>query len=134
MMRMTFSKLTLLAFAVVFIGGAKAAENKLDHLPWERHALAHQEAEALSQAQCAERGGEWGKHGTAPQESCALKTADGGKICRNGNECEIACVSRVDPRYAKNRFVVAECVKSTSVLGCIFYVEGGMVAHADCRE
>jgi len=124
---------TFLCATLFCTSGVSAAEEQTK-LPWERHTQVSQQTEALTQVQCAERGGEWAARGAAKKESCALKTTDGGKIFKSSSECEIACVARVDPRYSKNRFVVAECVKSTTTFGCIFYVEDGAVVHGDCRE
>lgn len=100
---------------------------------WERHREAADEAATLDRAECESRGGRWSSE-SGGGAACELPTADGGRICRKGADCAIACVSRSDPRYSKNPFVIGECLRSTARNGCFFYVEGGRVAHALCRE
>lgn len=99
----------------------------------QRHQALHDEALRLNAAQCAEKGGEWASPAAGKPPECILPTADAGKICRSSNQCSVACVSKVDPRYAKNRFVVGECLRSSRWDGCFFYVEGGQVVQAECR-
>lgn len=101
--------------------------------PWDRHSDANAAAVKLGESDCKAQQGEW----VVPEQGepfCALVPADAGKICRSGSQCEIACVSKVDPRYAKTPFVVGECLRTTRRDGCYFYVEGGRVAHAYCKE
>jgi hypothetical protein len=40
--------------------------------------------------------GVWQRHGLADAPSCICKTKDGGKICRDGNECEGQCIAGDD--------------------------------------
>jgi hypothetical protein len=42
---------------------------------------------------CDACSGKWGKHGIADQESCICKTKDGGKACRDGDECTGQCLA-----------------------------------------
>lgn len=118
--------LTLLAFA--------AFADEAQKNGWDRHTDANAAAMKLSETDCkARKDGEW----ITPDKGkpfCALVPADAGKICRSSSQCEIACVSKVDPRYAKTPFVIGECLRSTRHDGCYFYVEGGRVAYADCAE
>jgi hypothetical protein len=44
---------------------------------------------------CAACNGQWGRHGIAETESCNCRTADKGKICRDGRDCGGECI--VDP-------------------------------------
>src|SRR5689334_23287379 len=41
---------------------------------------------------CDACGGLWDKHGIAETEGCICKTKDGGKVCRDGAECEGQCL------------------------------------------
>lgn len=43
--------------------------------------------------------GQWGRHGIAEAESCICKTKDGGKACRDGAECEGACIVADDAKF-----------------------------------
>jgi hypothetical protein len=40
--------------------------------------------------------GVWARHGLAETEACVCKTKDGGKICRDGSECEGSCLADED--------------------------------------
>ena len=118
--------------AVVILAGVAMAQTvsaQEDENAWDRHRAASETAAKLEKKACADQSGEW-----RDGEGCVLKSSDGGKLCSAGSECELACVSKLDPRYAKNPFVVGECARTTSLAGCVFYVEGRRVAHAVCSE
>lgn len=41
---------------------------------------------------CEQCNGQWGRWGMSGAEACNCSTADGGNICRDGNECEAGCI------------------------------------------
>lgn len=113
--------------------GVCGAEDAPQASGMERHRAFHDEAVKLNEAQCAEQKGEWAPPAEGKPAECMLPTTDAGKICRSNSQCTVACVSKVDPRYAKNRYVVAECLRTSRWDGCFFYVEGGQVVQAECN-
>jgi len=76
--------------------------------------------------------GTWGRHGLSPKDSCNCRTSDGGKRCRDGNECEGQCVADETPELdVKEKgppalgYVVGRCSDSKQVFGCRRFIRDG---------
>jgi hypothetical protein len=69
--------------------------------------------------------GLWARHGIAEAESCICKTKDGGKACRDGDECEGACIVSDDAKFEvvkpgnppRGHFV-GRCADYDTTFGC----------------
>jgi hypothetical protein len=75
--------------------------------------------------------GEWKRHGLAEVEVCRCRTKDGGKVCRDGKDCEGQCIAGDDD------FIVADkgppprghyqgkCSEFDTTFGCLRLVPEG---------
>ena len=50
-------------------------------------------------AGCDKCKGQWARHGIAEAETCICRTSDNGKACRDGAECEGACLLRLEDKF-----------------------------------
>jgi hypothetical protein len=90
----------------------------------------------LTEAQCRTCAGDWGVHGLAQAPSCNCHTADGGKRCTDGADCQGACVAApedperevVEPGPPPRGFFVGRCSTVMTVYGCNRIIGRG--AHA----
>lgn len=87
-------------------------------------------------AGCQACNGVWGTHGIATVESCVCRTHDPGKRCRDGNECEGACVATADPEREITEagppprgYFVGRCSELITVFGCNRFIDRGAVAR-----
>jgi hypothetical protein len=85
---------------------------------------------------CKACNGEWGIHGLAQTPSCNCRTTDGGKRCKDGNECQGLCVGAdsierevVDKGPPARGFFVGRCSKLVTVFGCYRPIEDGASAR-----
>jgi hypothetical protein len=85
-----------------------------------------------NQRDCKACNGDWGTHGISSTPSCNCRTKDGGKRCKDGNECEGLCTAADDPeREVTDRgppargFFVGRCSKLASVFGCYRPIDDG---------
>jgi hypothetical protein len=80
----------------------------------------------LTEEQCRACAGEWGVHGLAQAPSCNCRTADGGKRCTDGADCQGVCVAAPDDPEREVReagppargFFVGRCSTVMTVFGC----------------
>ena len=68
----------------------------------------------------------------SPKESCNCRTSDGGKRCRDGNECEGQCVADETPELdVKEKgppalgYIVGRCSENKLVFGCRRFIRDG---------
>ena len=86
-----------------------------------------------NESQCAACNGEWKIHGLSRAPSCNCRTSDGGKLCRDGAECQGQCVAEeraeqeiIDPGPpARGRFV-GRCSEFATVFGCRRFIPRGV--------
>jgi len=93
-------------------------------------------AQKMKEEACRAAGDEWGRFGAIAHlcgiYSCAPRTKDGGKPCRNRLECEHLCIYR--PSAALGAEVTGECAAVKSPFGCITQVDGGRVVGTVCMD
>ena len=68
----------------------------------------------------------------SPKESCNCRTSDGGKRCRDGNECEGQCVAEENPEFEVTEkgppalgYVMGRCSDTKLVFGCRRFIRDG---------
>ena len=80
---------------------------------------------------CKSCNGVWGVHGLADVEGCLCRTKDAGKTCRDGGECEGACLASedgfevVDKGPPEKGFYRGTCSEFTVAFGCHLFVPTG---------
>ena len=88
------------------------------------------------QQECAASGGQWGRFGVRDHlcgvYSCAPRTADGGKPCRDRADCEYLCVSPKTDRIGAE--VTGECARVRTSFGCFTHVDQGKVVGRVCVD
>jgi hypothetical protein len=84
---------------------------------------------------CARCNGVWGIHGLARSPSCSCRTADEGRRCRDGNDCQGQCVAADPPEREvvasgppARGYYVGRCSQFTVVVGCRFFISRGAAA------
>ena len=93
-------------------------------------------AQKAKEEECRATGGEWGKYGAIAHlcgiYSCAPRTSDGGKPCRDRSECEYLCVYRRGAALGAE--VTGECAAVRSAFGCTTQVDSGRVVGTVCLD
>ena len=86
--------------------------------------------------ECAAAGGAWSRYGVRDHlcgvYSCAPRTADGGKPCRDRVDCEYLCVSPKTDRIGAE--VTGECARVRTSFGCFTHVDQGKVVGRVCVD
>jgi hypothetical protein len=90
---------------------------------------------------CESAGGHWGPVGLSPAEVCIMPTTDAGKECSDSSECQSACVADLSAEeyntLVKDRITIhttGRCTSSTASVGCMAYVEDGVVLGIHCVD
>lgn len=87
---------------------------------------------------CLSRGGKWGTIGLGRTEMCNLPTADGGKTCTDGSQCEAKlCPIGVwdESKINKNATVSGKCPSWRIVVGCLgFLASNGQATPGPCID
>jgi hypothetical protein len=81
--------------------------------------------------------GIWGKHGISQTPSCNCRTGDGGKICRDGEDCQGLCVADsdnpardvTDPGPPPRGYILGRCSEFAAIFGCYRPIDRGAAAH-----
>jgi hypothetical protein len=85
---------------------------------------------------CRAAGGEWARFGARDHlcgvYSCAERTRDAGKPCRNRADCEHLCVTESPPRLGAE--AVGKCTAVKSAFGCLTHVDGGKIVGRVCVD
>ena len=85
---------------------------------------------------CRAAGGEWARHGVRDHlcgiYTCAERTVDAGKPCRNRVDCEHLCVTEATPRIGLD--VEGRCTVVKTSFGCYTHVDGGKIVGRVCVE
>jgi hypothetical protein len=86
--------------------------------------------------QCRAAGGEWARFGVHAHlcsiYSCAARTKDAGKPCRDRLDCEHLCVTDDRPRIGAEATGRCSAVKTT--FGCFTHVDGGKIVGRVCVD
>jgi len=94
---------------------------------------AEQKAREL---ECRAAGGEWARFGVFAHlcgiYSCAERTKDAGKACRNRSDCEHLCITKAAPRIGAE--VIGECTAVKTSFGCATHVDGGKIVGRVCVD
>jgi hypothetical protein len=86
--------------------------------------------------QCRAAGGEWARFGVLAHlcsiYSCAMRTQDAGKPCRNRADCEHLCATESAPRIGAD--ANGRCTAVKTSFGCFTHVDGGQIVGRVCVE
>ena len=85
---------------------------------------------------CRAAGGQWAKFGVHDHlcgiYSCAERTRDGGKPCRNRADCEHLCVT--DRPAVIGAEAPGKCTAVKTSFGCFVHVDGGRIVGRVCVD
>ena len=99
-------------------------------------APADPEEQKAKERECRAAGGEWARFGVRDHlcgvYSCAARTKDAGKPCRNRADCEHLCVTKSPPRIGTE--VIGECTAVQTTFGCFTHVDGGKIVGRVCVD
>ena len=88
------------------------------------------------EAECRAAGGEWARWGVRDHicgvYSCAERTRDAGKPCRNRADCEHLCVTERAPLLGAE--TVGHCTAVKTTFGCFTHVDGGKIVGRVCVD
>lgn len=94
------------------------------------------EKQEAAERECRAAGGEWSRFGVVDAlcgiHSCAPRTSDGGKACRNRADCEHLCVTEAPPKIGAE--VEGKCTAVKTSFGCFTHVDGGRIVGRVCNE
>jgi hypothetical protein len=94
------------------------------------------EEQKAKEAACAAEHGQWSRFGVRDHlcgvYSCAPRTADGGKACRNRSDCEFLCVTNRQAKVGTE--VTGECAAFRTQFGCTMHVDGGRIVGRVCLD
>jgi len=94
------------------------------------------EVQKTRETACRAAGGQWSRFGVHDHlcgiYSCAPRTKDAGKPCRNRSECEHLCVTNRPPRIGAE--AIGECTAVATTFGCFTHVDGGKVVGRVCVD
>jgi hypothetical protein len=94
------------------------------------------EEQKVKEQQCRAAGGEWSRFGIyaflCGHFTCAPRTRDGGKPCRNQSDCEFQCISDSTQRIGTE--VPGKCAAVRTSFGCHAFVDGGRIVGRICVE
>ena len=80
---------------------------------------------------CESQDGQWGIVGLSAFPVCNLPTADGGKSCTDGSQCESRkCLANESTISADtNAAVTGQCSAWQMMAGCLLFVEDGKASR-----
>jgi hypothetical protein len=88
------------------------------------------------EAECRAAGGAWSRFGVHAHlcnvYSCAARTLDAGKPCRNRADCEHLCVTHAPAKIGAE--VTGECAAVKTSFGCFTHVDGGRIVGRVCVD
>jgi hypothetical protein len=94
------------------------------------------EEQTIGEKQCRAAGGQWSRFGVHDHlcgiYSCAERTQDAGKPCRNRAECEHLCVTNSPPRIGAE--ATGQCTAVKTSFGCFTHVDGGKIVGRVCLD
>lgn len=87
---------------------------------------------ARDASECARCNGLWGQHGLATEARCNCQTTDGWRPCRDGFDCQGACVVSEAPESEvveqgppARGYYVGHCSDHVTPQGCVMLIEKG---------
>jgi hypothetical protein len=83
----------------------------------------------LTEAECIERGGDWGHFGTIDTLRCNIPTSDGGSACRDSSDCESMCFADSDENYGSSATELGICSYWILNFGCHEIIEDGKIVE-----
>jgi hypothetical protein len=90
----------------------------------------------VREQECRAAGGEWSRFGVHDHlcgiYSCAERTRDAGKPCRNRADCEHLCVTSAQPRIGAE--AAGQCSAIKTSFGCFTHVDGGRIVGRVCVD
>ena len=93
-------------------------------------------AQKERQVQCDAVGGMWSRFGVYDHlcgiYSCAERTRDAGRECRNRADCEHLCVTDAPPKIGTE--VTGHCTAVKTSFGCFTQVDGGRIVGRACMD
>ena len=114
-------------FGLLLSAGLAQSQNCPSIDPEEQKAREHE---------CRAAGGEWARYGVRDHlcnlYSCAERTRDAGKPCRNRADCEHLCVTERPPKLGAE--VVGHCTALKTNFGCFTHVDGGQIVGRVCAD
>jgi hypothetical protein len=94
------------------------------------------ERQKAKEAECRAAGGQWSRFGVHDHlcgiYSCAERTKDAGKPCRNRADCEHLCVTNGPPRIGAE--AIGQCTAVKTSFGCFTHVDGGKIVGRVCLD
>ena len=83
--------------------------------------------------ECRACNGIWGRNGLSETPSCNCRTHDGGKRCRDGDDCEGMCLLLDDPEREiveagppARGYFMGRCSDVTTPFGCVRVLDRGI--------
>ena len=108
--------LSLIGFFNPGVSNYESFERKMDwRARWERLT-------------CPFRGGTWERW----PGFCVITYKDGGKICRDSDECEGRC--RGSFKLNKGELAIGECDRTSDTRGCQNVIEDGRAGYSYCAD
>ena len=94
------------------------------------------EKQKAAEQVCHAAGGQWGRFGALDYlcnvYSCAERTRDAGKPCRDRADCEHLCITNQPPRIGME--AIGQCTAVKTSFGCFTHVDGGRIVGRVCIE
>jgi hypothetical protein len=92
--------------------------------------------QADAERECRARNGQWARFGVRDHlcnvYSCAERTGDGGKPCRDRSDCEHLCIATRDAPVGAE--VPGQCSAVKTSFGCATHVDQGRVVGRICVD
>lgn len=87
-----------------------------------------------NQEACVANGGDWGRAGLAPKETCRFAAEDAGKFCLAGFQCQLGkCIGKLSLRNPAV-FSTGVCARYPVTFGCSQEIHFGLTNKAICRD
>jgi ubiquinone/menaquinone biosynthesis C-methylase UbiE len=121
-------------------GGLRSFALLLALLAWNVHAQDCPPVDAAAQKAreeaCISAGNVWARFGVRDHlcgiYSCAARTKDAGRPCRNRSDCEHLCITKAAPKIGAE--VEGQCSAVITTFGCFTHVDGGRIVGRVCAD
>ncbi len=90
--------------------------------------------EQVAQRDCAAQGGKMERVGRAQTMQCVIGYPDGGKTCRDGDDCLGDCRVPGGVIVPDGRPVAGQCTASSNRFGCYTTIEDGVAQPGICVD
>ena len=127
--------------ASVTTTGSSSGPSTAPATPPATPAAAVKPPRPTTKAGCDACKGQWARHGISETESCICKAKDAGKACKDGSECEGACLLTDDAKFEvaapgpppRGSFT-GKCSDYDAVFGCFRLIASGTRAKGPVAE